>query len=125
MKELAPGASELERDLIAALSKRFANPQPEDRSGLDRAYADAMRELWHKYPADDDVGALFAESMMDLRPWDLWKADGTPQPGTPEPINVSRDAPIAGYNSPMAPAARGLVVSSRWPANTFPPFASV
>jgi tetratricopeptide (TPR) repeat protein len=87
-QQLAPGASELERDLIAALSKRFANPQPEDRSGLDRAYADAMRELWKKYPTDDDVGALFAESMMDLRPWDMWKADGTPQPGTPEIVEA-------------------------------------
>jgi tetratricopeptide (TPR) repeat protein len=34
------------------------------------------------------VGALFAESMMDLRPWDLWKADGTPQPGTPEIVEA-------------------------------------
>ena len=87
-QQLAPNATELERDLIAALSKRYANPQPEDRSPLDRAYADAMRELWHKYQTDDDVGAMFAESMMDLRPWDLWQADGTPQPGTPEIVEA-------------------------------------
>ena len=43
-------------------AKRYANPQPEDRSGLDRAYADAMREVWKKYPNDPDVGALFAEA---------------------------------------------------------------
>src|ERR1041385_2458213 len=71
-QQFAPNASELERDLIAALSKRYANPQPEDRSGLDRAYADAMRELWRKYPKDPDVGALFAEAMMNLRPWEQW-----------------------------------------------------
>lgn len=87
-QQLASGASELERDLIAALSKRYANPQPEDRSGLDRAYAEAMRAVWQKYPTDDDVGALFAESMMDLRPWDLWQKDGTPQPGTPEIVEA-------------------------------------
>ena len=83
-QQLAPNASELERDLIAAVSKRYAQPQPEDRTPLDIAYADAMREVWRKYPSDDDVGALFAESMMDLRPWDFWLPDGSPQPGTAE-----------------------------------------
>jgi tetratricopeptide (TPR) repeat protein len=64
----AENASLVERALINALAKRYANPQPEDRSGLDRAYADAMREVWKKYPKDPDVGALFAEAMMNLRP---------------------------------------------------------
>jgi hypothetical protein len=31
-----------------------------------------------------DAAALFAESMMDLRPWDYWTRDGTPYPGTDE-----------------------------------------
>ena len=72
----AANASAVERALIDALAKRYANPQPEDRSGLDRAYADAMREVWKKYPKDPDVGALFAEAMMNLRPWDQWTPDG-------------------------------------------------
>jgi hypothetical protein len=37
-----------------------------------------------KHPDDADVGALFAESMMDLRPWDLWLSSGEAQPGTEE-----------------------------------------
>jgi len=82
----AGNASLVERALINALAKRYANPQPEDRSGLDRAYADAMREVWKKYPKDPDVGALFAEAMMNLRPWDQWTPDGKPQPGTDEII---------------------------------------
>src|SRR4029077_2294260 len=48
----AGNTSPVERALIDALAKRYANPQPEDRSGLDRAYADAMREVWKKYPKD-------------------------------------------------------------------------
>src|SRR5204862_4303635 len=56
----ADDASPVERDLIEALSKRYANPQPEDRMALDRAYADAMREVWKKYPKDQDDGAFFA-----------------------------------------------------------------
>jgi tetratricopeptide (TPR) repeat protein len=83
-RALAPHASETERALIEALAKRYADPQPEDRRPLDEAYAAAMREVWKAHPGDADVGALFAESMMDLRPWDLWAAQGTPQPGTME-----------------------------------------
>src|SRR6266550_5251100 len=80
----AGNTSPVERALIDALAKRYANPQPEDRSGLDRAYADAMREVWKKFPDDPDVGAFFSEAMMDLRPWDQWTQAGKPQPGTDE-----------------------------------------
>jgi tetratricopeptide (TPR) repeat protein len=81
-KERAAGATETEQALIAALGKRYAEPQPEDRRPLDRAYAAAMREVWKKHPNDADVATLFAEAEMDLRPWDLWAHDGKPQPGT-------------------------------------------
>jgi tetratricopeptide (TPR) repeat protein len=80
----ATDAPPVERDLIEALSHRYANPQPEDRSGLDRAYTDSMRQVWRAHPDDPDVGAFFAEALMDLRPWDQWTADGQPQPGTEE-----------------------------------------
>jgi tetratricopeptide (TPR) repeat protein len=79
-------ANPIEQALIRALAKRYANPQPEDRTALDSAYADAMREVWKKYPDDPDVGAFFAEAMMNLRPWDQWTPDGKPQPGTDEII---------------------------------------
>ncbi|MEP6586735.1 MAG: hypothetical protein ABJB70_08400 [Candidatus Udaeobacter sp.] len=98
----AGNASPVERALIGALAKRYANPQPEDRSGLDRAYADAMREVWKKYPKDPDVGALFAEAMMNLRPWDQWTPDGNPQPGTDE-IIATLDAVLKiNPNHPLA-----------------------
>jgi tetratricopeptide (TPR) repeat protein len=77
-------ASPVERDLIEALSHRYANPQPEDRVPLDQAYADAMRTVWQKYPDDPDVGTLFAEALMDLRPWNQWTPEGQPNPGTEE-----------------------------------------
>ena len=98
----AGNASPVERALIGALAKRYANPQPEDRSGLDRAYADAMREVWKKYPRDPDVGALFAEAMMNLRPWDQWTPEGKPQPGTDE-IIITLDAVLTlKPNHPLA-----------------------
>lgn len=77
-------AGPTERRLIDALAKRYADPAPKDRAPLERAYAEAMREVWLAHRDDSDIGMLFAESMMDLRPWDLWKKDGQPQPGTDE-----------------------------------------
>ncbi len=81
-------ASSVERDLIDALSKRYADPQPSDRRPLDEAYAAAMRKLWNEYPADTDIGTLFAESLMDLRPWDLWSNEGEARPETTEVLAV-------------------------------------
>jgi len=83
-QENAQHASPVERDLIEALSRRYANPQPEDRAPLDQAYADAMRKVWQNYPNDQDVGVLFAEAMMDLRPWNQWTPEGQANPGTYE-----------------------------------------
>jgi tetratricopeptide (TPR) repeat protein len=95
-------ASPVEWALIGALAKRYANPQPEDRSGLDRAYAHAMREVWKNFPKDPDVGAFFAEAMMDLRPWDQWTPEGKPQPGTDE-ILATLDAVLKlNPNHPLA-----------------------
>ncbi len=85
-QQLAPKTTPVERALIEALGKRYANPQPVDRAPLDRAYADAMREVWKEFPQDSDVGVLFAEAMMDLRPWDQWTLEGQEQPGTAEII---------------------------------------
>src|SRR5690348_10775057 len=78
-RELTKDASQSERDLIAAVTKRYADPAPEDRDALDEAYAAAMRTVYKAHPDDADIGALFAESMMDLRPWDLWTPAGQPQ----------------------------------------------
>ena len=84
---LATGASPVERALIGALARRYANPppsEPERQQALDSAYANAMREVATRFPKDADVVTLFAEAMMDLRPWDFWTIDGMPQPGTEE-----------------------------------------
>ncbi len=98
----ADKASPVERDLIEALSKRYANPQPEDRTALDHAYADAMREVWKKYPKDQDVGAFFAESMMDLSPWNQWTHEGQPNAGTEEIVATLDAVMKMNVNHPFA-----------------------
>ncbi len=95
-------ASPVEQALIEALAARYQDPPPEDRKPLDLAYAAAMRRVWQQYPADADVGALFAESLMDLWPWDLWSSTGEPRADTPEVLatlervlKISPDHPLA------------------------------
>ncbi|HQZ16796.1 MAG TPA: tetratricopeptide repeat protein, partial [Vicinamibacteria bacterium] len=83
-KARALESSPVEKTLVAALSARYADPQPRDRTALNQAYASAMRAAWKAYPRDADIGALFAEALANLRPWDLWLPDGKPQPGTEE-----------------------------------------
>jgi tetratricopeptide (TPR) repeat protein len=78
------GTSDRERAYIEALAARYAKTDPPDRSGLDKAYADAMRELHRAEPSDTDAATLFAESLMDLYPWDYWNSDGEPREFTLE-----------------------------------------
>src|SRR5262245_35624791 len=82
-------ASERERDYVAAIAKRYASPDPNsDWLAFHRVYSDAMRAMVAKYPDDLDAATMFAESLMMLRPWQLWTLDGEPAPGTLELVAV-------------------------------------
>lgn len=82
--KLSNKATEKEKDLINALSKRYTAKPIEDRSQFDIDYSKAMKELSNKYPEDNDIATMYAESIMDLHPWDLYEKNGTPKKWTPE-----------------------------------------
>jgi hypothetical protein len=96
----------VEQALIRAVAARYAWPPPADRSALDRAFADAMREAFRAHPDDVDVAAIFAEAMMDLRPWDLWSTDGEPRPET------RRSWPCSSASSLACPTTRSRPTST-------------
>jgi tetratricopeptide (TPR) repeat protein len=77
-------ASPVEQALIRAVARRYTWTPPADRRPLDESYADAMEAAWRAFPDDPDVGALFAESLMNLQPWDLWTHEGQPKGRTLE-----------------------------------------
>jgi len=79
-------ATELEQALIDSLAQRYAQDPPEDRTELDRAYADAMKRVADRWPEDPEVVVLYGESIMDLQPWDYWTEDGEPRPGMAEAL---------------------------------------
>ncbi len=65
-------ATPSERALIRALAARYAADSPDDRTALDAAYARELRAVVRQYPADLEAATLFAESLMDLSPWNYW-----------------------------------------------------
>lgn len=81
-------AGDAERAYIEALTKRYVSKKRATRATLDKAYAEAMRLVWQQFPDDPDAGVLFAEALMDLRPWDLWTANGKSKPGTDEIVST-------------------------------------
>lgn len=87
-QQLKSNASPVERALIEALAARYANPAPADRAALDQAYAGAMQKVHEQFPADPDIAVLYAESLMDLQPWDMWTNDGKPKGRTTEVVAV-------------------------------------
>jgi tetratricopeptide (TPR) repeat protein len=81
---LAAKGPENERAYIEALAKRYSLDPKADLKRLASDYKSSMGELVKRYPDDLDAATLYAESAMDLRPWQLWTPDGTPAPGTEE-----------------------------------------
>ncbi len=105
----------LERALIEALAQRYADPAPEDRSELEQAYADAMAEVWAKYPDDSDVGTLYAEAMMVQRPWMLYSAEGEPEGDT---LHIVATLETVMILDPANPGANHLYIHAVEPSLT-------
>jgi tetratricopeptide (TPR) repeat protein len=62
-------ASNVERDYIDALATRYVEHfDPETQRQQDERYAEAMRQLSEKYPADLDAATLYAEALFLLEP---------------------------------------------------------
>ena len=80
-------ASPREQAYIEALAQRYSG-KAEERHARDSAYAAAMRKVQEKFPDDLDAATLYAESMMDLRPWGYWTRDGQPYEGMAEVVSL-------------------------------------
>jgi hypothetical protein len=124
----AANASPVEQGLIAALAARYRSDAPLEGEPLARAardYADAMLKLAEQYRDDLDVQTLAAEALMNVAPWKLWLADGTPAADTPRILTMlegvlARDPRHPGANHYYVHAIeaspqpeRGLVAAER------------
>ena len=81
--KLKDECTELEQDLINALSKRHsaeardaADPSVLNMGNsveLNIAFAEAMEPLYEKYNGNLDVTAIYVEALMNLKAWQLWE----------------------------------------------------
>jgi tetratricopeptide (TPR) repeat protein len=102
-KTLAANAPANERAYVDAVVTRYSNRPDADLKALAVQYKDAMRDLVRAYPSDLDAATLYAESLMDLNPWQLWSTDGKPADGTLEIVSalegvLKRDPSHIGAN---------------------------
>jgi tetratricopeptide (TPR) repeat protein len=80
--------TEKERELIAALAKRYVEKPVDDRYQLDVDYANAMEKVYNNYKDDADIGTLYAESLMNLHKWDLYDQLGKAKAWTPQILSI-------------------------------------
>lgn len=85
---LRDNATPKERMLIDAVAARYSWPAPAEQRDLDEAYMRAMRRAHEQYSSDHDIASLYAESMMNLQPWDYWTVSGEPKGAIEEVIEV-------------------------------------
>jgi tetratricopeptide (TPR) repeat protein len=105
---LAGPASEQEKALIAALAQRYSPDPTADRQALDGAFARAMDQVAARFPADDHIAVLHAESLMNLSPWDYWQADGATPKGRTADVVATLERVLA--RNPDHPAAIHLYI---------------
>ncbi len=100
--ELSKNTNEKEQAYIQALAKRYSSKPVEDRSKLNLAYVNAMRDVMQRYPDDLDAATLFAQGIMDTMPWSYWTQEGEPKPGTLELIAALESVLKRNSNHPGA-----------------------
>ena len=89
---LSRNASAWERGYIGAVGARYAQVPPAERARLDTAYAREMGVVARAYPSDLDAQALYAEALMDLRPWNYWTPEGSAYPQTDDIVRLLEGA---------------------------------
>jgi tetratricopeptide (TPR) repeat protein len=87
---LSSNCTEKERDLIAAMAKRYPAKTADDRSEFNADYSNAFAALNKKFPEDHDIAVMYAESMMNLHPWDLWDKQGNAKEWTNDILAILR-----------------------------------
>ncbi len=104
-----------EQDYVRALAKRYGPEPVDDRAPLDRAYADAMREVARRHPDDLDAQTLFVEALMDTTPWNYWLDGREPKPITREMLATLEQVMERDPSHPLANHLYIHVVEAAYP----------
>lgn len=92
----------VEAAYVDAIAVRYSQDPKADPKPLAVAYSEKMKALAAAYPDDLDAATLYAESLMNLRPWALYSLDGTPSDVTPEVVAVLESVLVKAPEHPGA-----------------------
>ena len=83
---LSEHASLWEKALIKAIQIKF----PMDTTATDgEGFSNSMKDAYLQFPDNSFVATLYAESIMNLHPWDFYtRKGGEPRPWTPEIVSL-------------------------------------
>lgn len=95
-RQLAPMAAKPDRLFIDALAHRFGEPAGAKRAARDSAYARAMKNVVAQRPDNVEAFVLYADALLNLRPWQQWTRAGKPQPGTLDAVAALERARALG-----------------------------
>ena len=99
-RKYAGNAQSWEKALIEVMQIKF----PAEGSTVDEeAFSNAMRAVADRFPDNDFIITLYAESMMNLHAWDLYtRKGGEPKPWTPAIVATLEDAMRINSDNPLA-----------------------
>ena len=84
------------------MAERYSETPPEDRSHLNEAYSEALKDVQSKFADDIDIKTMYVESIMNMHPWDLNEKDGTEKPWTPEIVRLLEEVMTKAPKHPGA-----------------------
>lgn len=85
--ELSKNSPDNEKAYINALKERYSKDPNADKQELAKRYNEAMKQLTKQFPDDPDALVLYAESILNLSPWNQWD-DGKAKEQTLLAINA-------------------------------------
>jgi tetratricopeptide (TPR) repeat protein len=96
---LSKNATAWEKSLIEAIEVKF----PTDTAADGEGFANSMKEAFTKFPDNPFVATLYAESVMNLHPWDFYtRKGGEPRPWTPEIVSLLEKVISIDPENPLA-----------------------
>ncbi|CAN5449116.1 hypothetical protein BH09BAC3_BH09BAC3_32740 [soil metagenome] len=97
---LSENISPWERALIKAIEIKF----PMDTTATDgEGFMNSMKEAFTQFPDNSFVATLYAESVMNLHPWDFYThKGGEPRPWTPEIVSLLEKVISIDPENPLA-----------------------
>ncbi len=87
-EKLSTNCTPKEKVLIQAMLAHYSGDSAKQREELNIAYAEEMEKAYTRFPNDGEIGALYADAIMNTHPWDTWDHHGKPKLWTPELIDV-------------------------------------